>query len=132
MKNNLPLRSLLPVVLWFIFMCVLFFIPGGDLPGGGFFEKHHIDKLAHFVLFFMLVVFFCVPILKSSLPAQRKLQLMVGFAVLAVWFGIMTEFIQGRYIPKRAFDLWDWLADTFGVVVALIVMVRLKNAYPQE
>lgn len=127
--DRLSFKNLVPVILWFFLMCVLFFMPGRELPGGGFFEKHHLDKLAHFVLFFILVVLFSKQILKSSLTSDRKLQAIVGFTIFAILFGLLTEFIQDKYIPRRTFDWWDWAADSFGALVALFVMVRLKTAY---
>jgi len=36
-----------------------------------------------------------------------------------VW-GLATEFIQKFFIPGRAFDLLDWLADSVGAVLVYV------------
>ena len=43
----------------------------------------------------------------------------IVFAVIS--WGLTTEFIQKAYIEGRTFDLFDWMADTTGTLIALFL-----------
>ncbi len=129
MNRNLNFRSLLPAILWFAFMSMLLFMPGKDLPSSGWVSRFHLDKLGHFILFFVLVIFFSVPILKSALTDKLKSRTILVFAVAAVIWGISTEFIQGYFIPGRDFSLLDWAADVAGVLVGYFLLQSIKSSF---
>lgn len=112
----------------------MFFMPGKDIPSSGFWvwlNKIYFDKIVHFGLFFVLIVLIAIPILKSHLTAVSKLRAIIGFAFLAIGFGIATEFIQDRFVSGRSFDLRDWAADSLGVVAAFYFIQRIKTAFPE-
>lgn len=59
-----------------------------------------------------------------------KLQASFYIAVGAVLYGIITEFIQHNFISGRTFDIWDWVADSLGVGIAILFIQRIKSAFP--
>lgn len=112
-------------------MCILFFLPGNDLPSTGWLHVLHLDKAVHFGLFFVLVILFSIPVFRSAISKTRKLQLLIGFAIVAVLWGIAVEFIQEKYINGRSFDLWDWFWDSLGIFAGVYFMERIKTAFPE-
>lgn len=102
-------------------------MPGSDVPKIGWMQHLHADKAAHFILFGVLFILFIIPVWKSSLSPKRKDLWLIMIAVLVVLWGIITEVIQHYYIAGRTFDLWDWVADTAGVLYSIFIVYSLMN-----
>lgn len=108
-------------------MCVLVFMPGSDVPSLGWMENLNADKAAHFVLFGILILLTFLPILKSAFSEKTKKQYLYGIALSAVAWGLLTEVIQHYFIAGRTFDLWDWVADSAGILVGVWIIVTLRK-----
>jgi VanZ family protein len=77
------------------------------------------DKVVHAVMFGMLNYLFIFPIFKSEMVESTKVNYFIWISLAASVWGLSTEFIQ-LLVPGRSFDLLDWLADSIGVLMALI------------
>ncbi|MDX1454878.1 MAG: VanZ family protein [Gammaproteobacteria bacterium] len=82
--------------------------PAGDGPG------LLNDKLAHFLVYFMLTGWFCL-----LLPRRRLLVF-----VAAVLLGGALEIAQS-FTPQRVMDPLDALANAAGAFIALLIVRRL-------
>lgn len=122
LKSELRFWHLLPALIWFVFMGVLFFLPGDDVPSSGWYGLPHFDKLVHFGLFFVLVSLFCIPVLRSSIPAKNQFLIIVSFIILSIGWGLIVELIQDHFISGRTYDLRDWIADSAGVIFAAVML----------
>ncbi|WP_404403088.1 VanZ family protein [Idiomarina seosinensis] len=70
----------------------------------------HLDKLVHFTVFFLL-----------SLTLHRAFTLKARFAfVLLALYGLLIEIAQ-HYIPGRGSDVYDWIADSAGVLAYFVL-----------
>jgi len=49
--------------------------------------------------------------------------------ILAIAYGISIEFIQKNWIPNRAFDIGDIIADTAGSIAAYVHGRKFPSAY---
>jgi VanZ family protein len=100
-------------LLWFVIMCVLFFLPGSDLPKEKWLDKIFFDKWVHIGLFAVLIflVRFNLPF---DHPVFNYLLLLMAFS-----YGLSVEFIQKYWVPNRSFDLWDVAADMTGAFAGL-------------
>ncbi len=101
--------TVLLATAWTVIILVLCLIPGNNLPEVKLWE--HTDKLIHFTLFFVLQMLW-----GAAFPAYK-----FKILLLASVYGIAIELIQHNYIPFRSFDVWDWVADTAGALVASII-----------
>ena len=91
-----------------------------DIPEvDDWFHRIYFDKWVHAGMFGILAFLFMWPFQKSDLPNFRKKQLYLVIAILTSCWGFATECIQ-RYVPGRSYDLLDWVADSFGVIIVLI------------
>ena len=77
-------------------------------------EVRFFDKYAHTLSYFLLMGWFV------QIYHSRKTLLL--FAMLFVCMGIGLEFLQGL-TGYRQFDTYDMLANTLGVLIALIAAV---------
>lgn len=108
------------VIAKLVFVCLLiaatvaFFV---QVPSSGASTLPHIDKLVHFAVFFLL-----------SLTLNKAFSLSVSTSfILLVLYGLLIEVGQ-HYVPGRGSDLYDWLADSAGVLTYFLwVYVRNKT-----
>lgn len=115
-----PVRLALASV-YFIFISILFFLPGSVLPKEDWLSQIYFDKWVH-VGFFVALLLLWLWALKPAKKGALKI------VVLAVFYGIAVEFIQDWFIPNRSFDLGDWAADTTGSLIGFWVWNRyIKN-----
>ena len=121
--QKLSIRKFLPAIIWFIIVMALMCTPGSDLPKvDDWFQRLYVDKWIHAFLFGVLTYLFMYPIKRSSFSIKEKIQFFIRISLaLSIW-GLTIEFIQKYYVPNRSFDLWDWAADTVGIVIAFIFL----------
>lgn len=113
--NSVIARVLFVIV--FVAVSGLFFMqspPGG--PG-----VPHLDKVVHFLLFFVLA---------ASLHYAFRLRYRWSLLVLFV-YAIATEVIQ-HYIPGRGADVYDVVADMAGAVAFFALFSWYKRGRRQQ
>lgn len=101
---------------------VIICLPQKDLPQNKFLAIPFFDKIVHIGCFSLLVWLFYYPFAKSSLPQATKYNNLIKLALCAIVWGLATEFIQRFFVPGRSFDLFDWLADSIGAVLAFVTV----------
>ncbi len=119
-----PFSRFIPGITWFLVVLVLICLPGRDLPETSWLDRIHFDKFVHAVLFGGIVLGFARPYFRTTLPATLKQQWLLRLTLATIVWGLATECIQLYFIPGRAFDLADWLADALG---ALLVYGVCRN-----
>jgi len=92
------------------------------------------DKIVHAGMFGMLNYLFIFPIFKSEMVESTKVNYFIWISLAASFWGLSTEFIQ-LLVPGRSFELWDWFADSLGVLIAFIYIYwkfkqSSKNQHP--
>jgi VanZ family protein len=115
-----------PALLWTIFIFVLLALPGKMLPKEESYLPN-LDKIIHVILFGSFVFLWCVyfaskPDKDSFLKRRFILILVVGCV-----YGIGMEFIQKYFIPNRAFDMLDILADVLGSTAGFLIARLMFN-----
>ena len=78
----------------------------------------HVDKLAHFFMFFFTMMWFMY-------VSKKWLVTAVSLLLLA----LVLELIQMNYIINRSFDWFDWIADGIGIVLCFLLLPVLIDKY---
>jgi hypothetical protein len=113
-------KKFIPGAAWFIFVLILLFLPGSDLPSvGGWANLIYFDKWVHTGLFAVLAFLFMYPFSRSGLTPSEKWHYLLRIALAASLWGLTSEIIQKYFVPGRSFDLFDWAADSLGAAIAL-------------
>ena len=121
----IPVKRFIPGITWFFLVLVLMCLPGSDIPAVDDWLNHiYFDKWVHFGLFAVLVFSFIYPVTKLPLGQKVKRQTALKIAIAACIWGFVIELIQKFFISERSFDLVDWAADSFGVLIAYIFCRR--------
>ncbi|MFM7709751.1 MAG: VanZ family protein [Ferruginibacter sp.] len=129
----MSVSSFLPAAGWFILVLVLICIPGDSMPNtsawGLFLESVYFDKWVHAVLFGVLHFLILYPFLTVSKITVWGTRITAVITLSCILWGFVTECIQ-LYIPGRDFDFADWIADTAGIIVSLLLCIKWKKTDP--
>ena len=101
-------------LLWLAIICYALFIPAGNLPIKPFLNIPHFDRLVHFGLFFV----FCL-LLISPLKKLKYKHYIVA-PVISIALGALLEISQHIISYSRSSDIYDFTANTAGVIGSVI------------
>ncbi|MCC6251284.1 MAG: VanZ family protein [Bacteroidia bacterium] len=110
-------------VLWALFIAFLCGIPGKDIPHISFLELLSFDKFVHATLFFILVW----SIYKAVNKTNAYKQALIYALSFSIPYGGVLEILQQELFDERTADLFDFIANTFGCIVASIYIVSKKK-----
>jgi VanZ family protein len=130
--KQLLARPRLTLVVWLGFWGLLALLVHVPLTHGGSTRIPHLDKLAHFGLYFLLALLGAMRLVAyERLLRVRKLVLWGVFYAL---YGVIDELTQPW--TGRTADVDDWLADAFGIAAAtwfaIIWLRRTRLSEPGE
>ena len=95
------------------------------LPRGGTSPIPHLDKVAHFGLYFLLTYLGAARLVASGAGVSARTFVLWG--VFYGVYGVVDELTQPWI--RRTADLADWLVDLVGIASATwIAVIRLRNA----
>jgi VanZ family protein len=119
-----------PVLVWALVILVLCAIPGRDLPHSDWLEALLFDKWVHAGVFFVLEVLSIRGIAFSNSQSLRKLAVLVTGAGAVVYGGAL-EIMQGALFSERTADLYDFIANSFGVLLGALLYAKLAAKWPR-
>ena len=114
-------------MLWALFILVLCGIPGRDIPHISFLELLAFDKFVHAGIFFVLILLTVrgFELQTDFSLLQRAPQIIALF--LCVMYGGLLELMQEAFFKERTADLYDFIANSFGSVLGLILYNPIQN-----
>lgn len=115
-------------MLWALLILVLCGIPGRDIPHISFLELLNFDKFVHAGIFFVLLVltvrgFF----LQTTFLKIQHHPKMTAFACCVI-YGALLEIMQGTLFEQRSADILDFIANTVGVAVGVLLYDRVERS----
>ena len=114
-------------MLWALIILILCGIPGRDIPHISFLELLSFDKFVHAGIFFVLILLtvrgFVLQIRFTALKHSPKL---IAF-VICVLYGGSLEIMQGTLFIERTADIYDFIANSFGCTIGLLLYDWLEK-----
>jgi hypothetical protein len=107
--------------LWSLLILGLCSMPGRFIPTTSWLELLSFDKWVHASLFFILVVLFAL----SITVHQQNKQLIFLIVILAIAYGGLLEIMQAKVFSERSGDWLDFVANSFGCLMALLFYKKL-------
>ncbi|MDX2046418.1 MAG: VanZ family protein [Chitinophagaceae bacterium] len=108
------LKTPWPGIAWVILIFVLLALPGSSFPDAGFLNIPHLDKVVHFILFWILVYLWAFYFSGKQPPVSFFRRIILVIAILSCAYGIAMEFYQKYFVANRMFDGGDVIADAAG------------------
>jgi len=109
-----------PLLAWIILIFSVSSVPIIDMEGVGLPEG--FDKIAHYFEYLILALFFHHGLSGRTVRRRLPVELLVLAACLAV--AAVDEVHQG-YVPGRDPSIFDFAADTAGILTGIIIGVRM-------
>ncbi|MCW3085765.1 MAG: putative integral rane protein [Bacteroidetes bacterium] len=114
-------------MLWALIILILCGIPGRDIPHISFLELLSFDKFVHTGIFFVLILLTVRGfILQTRFEALQKKAKLTAF-VLCVVYGGSLEILQGTVFEGRSADIFDFIANSFGCTMGLILYKQAER-----
>ncbi len=115
-RDELPcFLRVTPAVLWAAGIWWLSSNPSP--PGSSWLEIPHLDKVAHFGLF----------LVQAILLRMAGVTAPLAFLAALAWGGI--DEVHQRFVPGRAAELGDWMADAVGAAVGILAWRLIRLAH---
>jgi hypothetical protein len=102
--------------LWAMLIFGLCSMPGKYIPTASWLELLSFDKWVHAGIFFVLVSLSCLGVIIHLQPGY----LMTVFFFLSVLYGGLLEIMQAKVFSQRSADWQDFVANSFGCLMALL------------
>ncbi len=106
-------------LIWALIIFILCSIPGTDIIDFSLWELINSDKLAHAFVFFVLGV-----LLISGFSRQYSSGLLMHYPIISttlicIMYGGLLELWQGTMFEYRTADSLDFIANSFGSLLAI-------------
>lgn len=114
-------------MLWALFILVLCGIPGSDIPHISFLELLSFDKFVHAGVFFVLIL---LTVRGSALQTRFSFLSKYSYLIsgsLCVLYGGILELLQEAVFEERSADLYDFIANAFGVLIGLVLYSKVEQ-----
>ena len=112
-------KSLLPALLWALFILIICGIPGDDFPRLDFLDWLRPDKLVHLFIFGLLCYLLIRGFLKQEAIGFLKSNPNVWAVCISIAYGVLIEVLQEYIFIHRSGDVRDAIADAIGAFIGL-------------
>jgi len=123
MKVNIKIPWILKCILTAAYAGIIYWESSRDTSSISL--SHHTDKLVHFAEFGLLCLMTCWSLSTVRIGSKRIYKIILAIGIVSL-YGISDEFHQ-LFTPNRSVDIFDWLADTAGAVVAGLLWQTLTH-----
>lgn len=114
-------------IIWTIIIIIGSAISGNTLDHVSFFRIPYIDKIIHFVWYYVLFIAWYSYILKINVRFLKvRYRLFLIIAIMS--FGLVIELFQQYVFVKRSAELSDFIADSLGVITAFLTFFNVYQS----
>jgi len=120
-KWFITIRYFWPAYLWGIIVLFLVGMPGYDFPKvPSAWEKLQPDKIVHMGMFGMLFLLLAAGSYFKGGKQPISKKLVIIYLYITISMGGITELLQKWVFIARSCDIYDFLADTVGIILAML------------
>lgn len=116
------------LLLLFAILCTLFigYLSLADISSLPKLEVENEDKLYHITAYFVLNTIWLMALMPCT-SVRLKYNILISLGIIV--FGIIIEVLQDQLTSYRAFDNYDILANSIGVILSLICFEFYKKIF---
>ncbi len=115
--------SLSICLAWVLIIFLLCATPGQYIPSANWLELLSFDKFVHAFMFFVLATLTFINVIKRQQPQWA----LIGLFLVCISYGALLELMQATCFSNRSADWKDLVANTFGCVLALLMIKRIRK-----
>ena len=110
-------------IAWSVFLAIAMLLPSDRIPES---ELLSHDKIVHLGVFMVYSFIISKAFAPVQTPKDHPVKVVRNALIISILGGIVLESLQ-QFIPGRATDIYDLLANTLGAVLGAVVFITLKN-----
>ncbi len=107
--------------MWALGIFIIISLPGSSIPKSRFLNIENIDKVIHFLLFFVFSLLLSFGFFRQQVLENAQKHYVVYTLVISIFYGALTEFFQAVMLPSRFGNFWDFLANSAGAISGILV-----------
>ena len=116
------LKHFMPSIIWAAFVLWLSLSPQRGFPR---WDLPHLDKIVHFICYFILAALMYFGRVRKSTASFRPLPVIITLFLIALVYGLSIEVLQEALTADRHFSWLDETANAAGAFTGLVVMQLL-------
>ncbi|MGQ9846706.1 MAG: VanZ family protein [Bacteroidales bacterium] len=120
-------KNIIFPLTWTIGIIIGSTISGNTLDHVSLFKIPFIDKIIHFIWYYVLYIAWYSFLLKQS-TKYIKFYNRIILLICIIGFGFILELLQQYVSIKRSADLYDFIADCIGAFTALITYFNVYQS----
>ena len=121
------LKYHLPTIIWGILILYLLEIPKNHIPDFPFLQLLHIDKIAHFSVFFIFTILLIRSFRIQNYCHSFKKNPIFAAIIVSIIYGSVLEYLQGFSFIGRTRDILDLTANIIGSISGIPIANFLKK-----
>ncbi len=125
MKKFIYKNAGLLTVAWAIIIFMLCATPGQYIPSASWLDLLSVDKWVHAGIFFTLSALWIVYASKN----KRSRAVFLSGLLACIIYGGLLEVMQAKCFSNRSADWQDFVANSFGCLVALAAAKKLEKEF---
>jgi VanZ family protein len=110
-------------ITWTLIIFILCATPGQYIPTTSWLELLSFDKWVHASIFFILASLCFITVIKKKESAGY----VALYFLLCVIYGGLLEIMQAKFFSNRSADWQDFVANTFGSLIALFLFRKIRR-----
>jgi VanZ family protein len=116
-------------ILWAVFIALMSFYPGRELPRIDFWELLAFDKFMHISCYAVLLFLMINGTMKQYRFSTKRFKIGSSIFMLCFFYGILLETLQPVVMSDRIFDYFDIIANLIGCILGIFIynFVYFKN-----
>lgn len=116
-------------MLWALLILILCGIPGRDIPHISFLELLSFDKFVHAGIFCVLILLTIRGFKMQHAIASFKNSPIVSAVIICIAYGALLEILQGTIFQERSADIYDFIANSFGCLVGVLIYNKIEMLF---
>lgn len=118
-------------ISWALLIMILCGIPGRDIPHISFLELLSFDKWVHAGVFFVLTLLTIRGFRLQNKSIVLKSRAVLIALILCISYGGILEILQGTLFKERSADIYDFIANSFGCILAALLYPKISKWLPK-
>jgi glycopeptide antibiotics resistance protein len=118
-------------ISWALLIMILCGIPGRDIPHISFLEMLSFDKWVHAAIFVVLTLLAVRGFRLQHTSEKFNKHAVVIALLLCISYGGLLEVIQGTLFAERSADIYDFIANSFGCILAVLIYPKISKWFPK-
>lgn len=121
------IRNIAFPTIWTTVIIIGSSLSGNTLDQVSLLKIPYLDKLIHFLWYYVLYIAWYLFLLKQN-PIRINFYYRIILLICIIGFGLLIELLQQYLFIKRSAELYDFLADCLGAIIAFITFFNVYQS----